>query len=278
MIDRTDPFLLRHYLAGRGVRITKSLGQHLLLDRNVLEDTLQAAAIEPGERVFEIGPGAGVLTEYLVATGADVTSCELDPYMAEIIREDFPKVHLIEGNALDELPIYAASAPYNVVANIPYNITSPLLRLLLEGSIPSPERAVLLMQKEVAERLCSPPGRRSRSYLSVLAEYVAEVSYVRTVPPTAFYPPPKVQSAVVSWKKRETLQLNAEESEKFFLFVRRLFVNPRKQLRSVASVLYKRDAQVVQEQLAVLGFGEKIRAEELGLADWIAIYQSGFGS
>jgi 16S rRNA (adenine1518-N6/adenine1519-N6)-dimethyltransferase len=192
-----DPETVRATLRAAGLRSRHALSQNFLADPDVLDAILAEADPPAGRRVLEIGPGLGLLTGGLLAAGAEVTAVELDRGLAAFLRERFEGVEslrLIEGDALDQDLVRLVEPPYDVVANLPYHITSPILHRLL-GETRRPERLILMVQREVAERIAAPPGRMS--YLSVFVQYHAKVRIAFTVPGAAFEPEPAVESAVI---------------------------------------------------------------------------------
>jgi 16S rRNA (adenine1518-N6/adenine1519-N6)-dimethyltransferase len=205
---RLDPAEVRRSLREAGLRARHSLSQNFLADVEVLERILAEAAPTPGRAILEIGPGLGILTGGLLDAGAAVTAVELDRGLAARLRERFADelamgeadvgapgtLRLIEGDALDLPLTRLCPAPYDVVANLPYHITSPILHRLL-GEPPRPDRLVLMVQREVAERIAAPPGKMS--YLSVFVQYHAAVRIALRVPPAAFEPAPEVDSAII---------------------------------------------------------------------------------
>jgi 16S rRNA (adenine1518-N6/adenine1519-N6)-dimethyltransferase len=215
----------------------KSLGQHFLVDREVLADIVDALEVVPGDRVLEIGPGHGVLTRALLDAGASITAVELDPELAGSLRETLPGVRVIEG---DILSIQAASLfegePYKVAGNIPYYISSPILRHVLEPS-PKPSRVVLMLQKELAERVVAAPG--DMSLLSVSVQVYGRASIVRTVPASAFSPRPKVESALVRIEVYEQPAVSMPDVDRFFAIVRAGFAERRKQVHNALQRNYK---------------------------------------
>ena len=190
---RVDAAAVRATLRAAGLRARHGLSQNFLADPEVLEAILSVADPWPGGRILEIGPGLGLLTAGLLEAGAKVTAVELDRGLAAFLRERFAEpidagdLRLIEGDALDQDLVRLLEPPYDVVANLPYHITSPILHALL-GRSPRPRRAVLMVQREVAERIAAPPGKMS--YLSVFVQYHARVRIARIVPPAAFEPAP----------------------------------------------------------------------------------------
>ena len=188
---RIDPDAVRATLRAAGLRARHALSQNFLADPDVLDAILAEADPEPGRRVLEIGPGLGLLTAGLLASGAEVTAVELDRGLAAFLAERFEGVEalrLIEGDALDQDLVRLVDPPYDVVANLPYHITSPILHALL-GQPPRPARLVLMVQREVAERIAAPPGKMS--YLSVFVQYHARVRIARRVPGPRSSPNPR---------------------------------------------------------------------------------------
>ena len=205
MVQRVDPRDVRDTLRAAGLRARHALSQNFLADAEVLEAILAEADPAPGRRVLEIGPGLGMLTRGLLDAGAAVTAVELDRGLVAFLRERFEPeleqanaegpdaaggLRLIEGDALDQDLVRLLEPPYDVVANVPYHITSPILHALL-GEAPRPARLVLMVQREVAERIAAPPGKMS--YLSVFVQYHARVRVAFRVPPEAFEPEPAVE-------------------------------------------------------------------------------------
>ncbi len=196
------------------VRARKIFAQHWLKSEKVLHQIIKAAEITKGDRILEIGPGTGVLTRQLLPLAQSVVAVEIDRDLCTLLAKQLGKVSnflLLQGDILSlELPDYAACSNINkVVANIPYNITGPILEKLL-GKISTPpvqsfDSIVLLVQKEVAERLYAKPGNRAFGALSVRVQYLAECELICPVPAQCFSPPPKVDSAVVKLRPRQIL-------------------------------------------------------------------------
>jgi len=189
-----------------GPRPRKRLGQHWLRDQRVLRRIVAAAQVHPEDRLLEIGPGRGALTDHLLATpAAAVVAVELDHQLITGLQQRFGadgRFSLLHGDALDLLRQPLTCNPNKVVANIPYNITGPLLQQLV-GSLVQPrqprfQRLVLLLQKQVADRITAPPGSPACGALSIRMQLLAEARIVCTVPPACFSPPPDVTSAVVA--------------------------------------------------------------------------------
>lgn len=176
---------------------SKKLGQNFLRDEKVLADICEVAELRANDVIIEIGPGLGVLTEALCARVKKVIAIELDPDLATYLRNrNIANLTVICGNALDIDWTITLDEPYKIVANIPYSITSPLLRKIFNLS-KKPESIVLLIQKEVALRLSAEPGNRDRGFLTLLTEANGNAKVIRTVKAGSFYPAPKVDSSVV---------------------------------------------------------------------------------
>jgi 16S rRNA (adenine1518-N6/adenine1519-N6)-dimethyltransferase len=196
---------LRDSLASHGLGAKKSFGQHFLLDLNVTRKIARLAGATEGEAVIEVGPGPGGLTRALVEAGAQVIAVEKDPrflpLLAELAAAAEGRLAVIEADALDvdEAALLAAHAPgrpFRIVANLPYNVGTPLLIKWLTGPL-RPQAMALMFQKEVADRIAAPPDSPAYGRLSVLAQAVCQASVVMDLPARAFTPPPRVDSAVV---------------------------------------------------------------------------------
>lgn len=210
-------------------RAKRRFGQNFLAQLEVARSIVATAGVGEGDRVIEVGPGLGVLTEQLLAAGADVTAIELDRDMAAFVRERHPQVHLLEGDAR-KAPL--PEAPYKVVANLPYNVgTAILLRFV---TLPEQPRSITVMlQKEVAERICAAPGDRKRGSLSVAVQARATPRIAFQVAPGSFHPPPKVWSAVVHLVPNgQGDRVGDLEGITFDEVCRAAFSQPRKTLRN----------------------------------------------
>jgi 16S rRNA (adenine1518-N6/adenine1519-N6)-dimethyltransferase len=274
---RSEITVLRARLQRAGLWAKKNLGQHFLVDAGVLQMIIAAANLTPGEMVVEIGPGPGVLTEALLDAGAQVLAFEYDPAMVALLEDDFPGLEVVGGSVLETAPRrLAASEEYSLVANIPYNITNPILRLFLEGrDVPRPKSMVLLVQKEVGRRLAAQPGSGQRGYISVLADYFAEVEYIATVPSQAFYPPPVVDSAIVRLVAKTSRPLPVEQEQDFLRFVHQLFIQRRKQLKNVVAGIRGVAPDQAQAYFERIGLPAQIRAQELDERQWLLLFASG---
>jgi len=249
----------------------KSLGQNFLTNNDVVSRIVDVSAIE-GSVVFEIGPGEGVLTEALASTAQKVIAVELDDRLVPVLRDKFSdvdNVEIIHGDILhmnveELIEQCAQGGEYKVVANIPYYITAPIIRLFLELSL-QPREIVLMVQKEVAERLTAKPGEMS--ILAVSAQYYADVAYLFTVPKEDFNPVPKVDSAIIQLKiKNEELKIG--DTKDFFRVVKVGFSAKRKTLANNLANGLQKDKQVVESVLITQGFEKSVRAQELSVDAW----------
>jgi 16S rRNA (adenine1518-N6/adenine1519-N6)-dimethyltransferase len=268
-MNRLNPQSLKNRFYEAGIHSKKTFGQHFLIDGEALSAIVEVASIKPGERVFEIGPGPGVLTERLLDAGAALTAFEADPDMVGILQEDFPMLNLVQGDALLTIPRFATES-YKVVANIPYQITTPLLRLFLQSDLRLPESMTLLVQKEVGERLAAPARSGNRGFLSVLVQYYCDVSLVLQVPPKSFWPAPEVDSVVVHFDVKPVRAV--EDEVAFFKYVKARFIEPRKQLKNVLAGIRGLSNAEMNEKLTSLGFSENIRAQEVTEEEWITLF------
>lgn len=257
-----------------GVWSKKNLGQHFLIDSSALQAMVETADLKDSDTVVEIGPGLGVLSKELLKGAKRVVAFEYDPEMVAILNEDYPELEVVSGDvlktALDLLPELGI---YKVVANIPYQITTLLIRLFVEGEFP-PTSLTLLMQKEVAERLTAGPRETGRGYLSVLIEYFGTARYVRTIPASSFWPAPEVQSAIIQIDVAPSRPFSGETEREFLVFVHRFFIQPRKQLKNVMAGMRGVSSSEVYKYFKKLHLPENIRAQELSLEQWILLYKN----
>ena len=283
MQPRLDPAAVRRQLRDAGLRARHDRSQNFLADVDVLERILAEAAPEPGRRVLEIGPGLGILTGGLLDAGAAVTAVELDEGLVGAVRERFAAaiaagdgdpagpgtLRVIAGDALDHDLVRLVPPPYDVVANLPYHITSLILHRLL-GEAPRAERLVLMVQREVAERIAAPPGRMS--YLSVFVQYHARVRVAFRVPREAFEPAPKVESAVIvvePYAGDDRLDAAAEEG--LWRVVQAGFRERRKMLHNVLARQLPIPGERVDAALAAAGIAPDRRPQTLDVGEWIAL-------
>ncbi len=277
--DELDPRRLsaegvERYLRRHGLEARKSRSQNHLVDGQIIEDIVALADVAAGSNVLEIGPGLGVLTGALLAAGANVTAVEVDTRLAAHLRSrneeriTSGELRLVEADVLDTPLDDIATAPYDVVANLPYHITSPVLHYLL-GDEPRPERFVLMVQREVAERIASAPG--DMSYLSVFVQYHASVRVAQIVPASAFEPAPEVQSALLVGETQPR-RLDPDAEEQLWRLVQAGFRERRKMLHNV---LPRQLPQVGRERfdgaLTAVGIASDRRPQTVSVEDWMAL-------
>ena len=229
---------IKQLLADHGLRPKKKFGQNFLHDGNHMAKIMEAAKLSPGDTVLEVGPGTGALTERLVEAGADVVAVEIDRDMQPILElrlADKIKLHM--GDALDgkhaissEVLRLLGDQPFKLIANLPYNIASPLLANLAIDHL-NMSAAVVMIQKEVADRLLAEPGTKAYGPLGVLLQALFEIERVGVLKPGCFYPPPSIDSAVVAMHRRD--QPLCEDAKKLGDLLHKLFSKRRKQLGSI---------------------------------------------
>jgi len=260
------------------------LGQNFLRDASIIQKIIQAADLTPADLVVEIGPGEGIMTVALSEAAGKVLAIEIDRNLIPTLQKKFSqnkKVEIINADVLKiNLPelvetrqCLVPTGKYKVVANIPYYITSPIIRLFLESEIP-PQEMILMVQKEVAERIVASPGKMSILALSV--KYYATAQIIFSVPSTAFFPVPKVDSAVIRIVPNPTTILPLKgggikggvERKKFFRVVRAGFSAKRKTLANNLANSFHLDKEAVENKLNKLGLAPLTRAQELSLEDW----------
>jgi 16S rRNA (adenine1518-N6/adenine1519-N6)-dimethyltransferase len=268
------------------LRPRKGLGQNFLIDSFHLAKIVEAAELTPTDTVLEIGPGPGTLTRLLAASAGRVIAVELDPNMINLLQTEYRQLNnltLIEADILTINPNDLLEqinndnksqisnlksqipTPYKVVANLPYYITSAVLRHVLEVE-PRPARLVVTVQKEVADRIVARPDRMS--VLAVSVQYYGQPSLVHRIPAGAFYPPPKVDSAVVRIDTFAQPAVTGVESEHFFRVVKAGFGQKRKQLKNSLTAGLGRPASTIIEAMTRAQITPTRRAETLTLAEW----------
>jgi len=250
----------------------KKLGQVFLKDREVVQKIIQAAEIKPKDQILEIGPGKGVLTEFLLKTGAEIIAVEKDPELVKFLKNIFKEelnFNIIQGDIRDffENTEYKILKPgYKAIGNIPYYLTSRLLRLLLESPT-RPESIVLMIQKEVAERLMAKPPKMN--LLSASVQFYAKPEIICYVPKTAFDPVPKVDSAVIRITPIKTTEnMDKIQIKRFFRIVKAGFEQPRKLLINNLSKNLQIEKASLQKTFLQLNIPLKTRAQNLSIKEW----------
>ena len=261
-----------------GITPTKRFGQNFLTSELVYMQIMEAADIQPTDRVLEVGPGLGFLTFALAEKAGEVVAVEIDRNLTKIlpgrVKEfGYTNVRIVPGDILDFPDIagleHWADQPFKVVANLPYNITSVFLRKFLERG-PRPQAMTLLLQKEVAERICASAGKMSILALSV--QFYGRPEYKFRVDKSDFWPQPEVQSAVLTIKVNDSPALPVEQTKAFWRLVKISFAAKRKMLKKNLAAALPLDVEDFGRILAGLGLNPEARAQDLGLDDWLRLF------
>lgn len=244
------------------LRAKRSKGQNFVADPNTVRRIARLAGVETGDRVLEIGPGVGSLTMALLETGAEVTAVEVDERMLPVLEEVAPGARIVLADAMTaDWPAVLSGAKHVLVANLPYNIATPLIADLLDD-VPLIERMLVMVQLEVGERLAAAPGNKAYGIPSVKVAYWATAKVVGKVPPSVFIPKPNVDSALVEIVRRPDGPATGADREVLFQLVRTAFGQRRKMLRkSLAPVLGA-------AQFEEAGVRAEARPEDLGIEEW----------
>lgn len=269
-MNLTAPSEVKALLDQLDFRPSKVLGQNFLIDANILKIILTTAFLHQSDGVLEIGPGLGVLTEWLARWSGKVVAIEKDRRLFDYLSERFEKtrnLRLIHADALDvNLDEILADGVNKVVANLPYSVGSRLLVELTE--LPHrPEQIVVTVQREVAERLTAKPGTRDYGLLTVFAQLRYDIGIRKEVSPTCFYPPPDVHSAIVNMVLRDE-QPELRDVEQFKALVKTAFAQRRKQL---LTVLKKNFPTGIEDTMQKLGIDLRARPENLSPTQWTAL-------
>ena len=282
---------MRELLEREGIQLTKALGQNFLHDANQLRRIVAAAELQPTDKVLEIGPGLGPLTELLVAQAGEVLAIEKDARLVELLRTRFnagqasrlspsskesetgatPVLRLLHDDALEFLKRERRDwSGWKLVANLPYSVASPILVELAQGENP-PQRMVVTLQLEVARRLMAQPGDKDYGVLTLLVQldFECRKSSSFKIPASCFFPEPDVDSACVCLVRRAQTPLSAEQREAFVRIVKRAFSQRRKMMMK----LLKQDwpEGTLERALAELKIPPQARAEEIGLKEFVSL-------
>jgi 16S rRNA (adenine1518-N6/adenine1519-N6)-dimethyltransferase len=265
------------------IKAKKSLGQNFLKDADVLGRIIKAANLSVDDVVIEVGPGQGALTELLAGVCKKVIAIELDDRLVPILQEKFKDINNVEIIHDDILKLNLPELMeremkecdvknYRVVANIPYYITAPIIRLFLETKIP-PSDVMFMVQKEVAERIAAKKG--DMSILAISVQYYAKAEFLFTVFKESFEPMPKIDSAIIKISRKNDLgEIDKEEIKKFFRLVKSGFSAKRKTLINNIHNGLKIDKIEIEQKLGAIGFEPNTRAQELGVDDWQKLVDS----
>ncbi|KRO03407.1 dimethyladenosine transferase [Levilactobacillus paucivorans] len=274
---RTNAILTRYRLVAK-----KSLGQNFLSDLNILRNIVNAAEVTEDDNVIEIGPGIGALTEQIAKRARKVVAFEIDENLLPVLDEtlaDYDNVKIINQDILKANLAeviheeFEPGHPVKLVANLPYYITTPILMGVLQSGVAFDE-IVVMMQKEVADRLVAEPGTKAYGSLSVVMQYKAHVAVAFEVPRTAFIPQPNVDSAIIRLTPREPLPVKPYEEEALFKFVKGCFIHRRKTLWNNLQGLFGKQPEVrerLESVLDTVGVSRQLRPERLTLINFIEL-------
>ena len=272
-----NPTELKALLNRHGFNFSKTLGQNFLIDNNVLDKIVSASELNENSCVLEIGPGAGTLTRRLAETGARCTAVEIDKALLPILGETlagFDNFNLINSDILkvdlkrlinDEFD----NKPFHVIANLPYYITTPIIMQILESRLPVVSMT-LMVQKEVADRMCATCGSKEYGALSVAVQYYTIPTVICRAEPHCFIPQPKVASSVVHLKVSATPTVTVSDEKKFFAIVKSSFGQRRKTLLNALSKspYFSANKDSVRSALVQMGVDENIRGEKLSISQF----------
>ena len=277
-MNLTDYRDITALLQRHGFRFSKSLGQNFLTAAWVPQQIAAESGITAADGVLEIGPGVGCLTAELAKTAGRVTAVELDERLRGVLGEtlaDFDNVSVVFADALKaDLPAICAETlgerPWKVCANLPYNVTTPLITAFLEAGCF--ESVTVMIQKEVAQRLCAAPGTGEYGAFSVLVQWYAEPKLLFDVPPHCFVPQPKVTSAVVRMDRRTAPPASVDDEKLFFRTVRAAFAQRRKTLsNALRSAFSELDRAAIESAMEETGLPPAVRGETLSIAQFAAL-------
>jgi len=262
-----------------GLKVSPRRGQNFLIDYDVLEDIVSAAHLRREDRIVEIGPGFGILTERLAQGSSHVLAIELDTTLYTYLSDRFGQNENItivnrDVMSISNEEIATMCGPdeaYRVIANIPYQITGKIVKKFVSDTYPKPKDMLILVQKEVAERICSLPGKMSLLALSV--QLFADPRIVRDVPRHCFWPEPNVDSSLLYIRAiQEKPRYPIRDLGAFWRLLRVGFSSPRKTLYNNLASGFQKDAETVMHILSKAGIHEKARAQELSIDQWVALF------
>jgi len=272
-MELTLPTIIKGLLSKYETRPSHGLGQNFLIDKRILEKIIESAEIKSTDTLLEVGPGLGTLTQELAKIGERVITVEKDETMIEILKETLKgvdNVEVIQGDIL-KIEKLEKFKNYKVVANIPYYLTSPLIRKFLESEN-QPSEMILMLQKEVAQRICPPLRAGAKPRMSILAisvQFYATAQIISNVSKNCFWPAPKVDSAIIKIiPKKDRARVSIDL---FFKIVKAGFSQPRKQLASNLSKILKLEKSQTEKWLLNNNIKPTQRAETLSVEDWISL-------
>ena len=268
LVDNTKAVMNKY-----GFTASKRFGQNFIKDRKVLEDIVTASGLDKTESVVEIGPGIGVLTEFLAESAKKVYAIEVDRKLIPILQDTlsrYDNVEIINQDIMKtDLTVLTDGEPFRIVANLPYYITTPIIMSLLEARVPCRSMTVMV-QKEVGERMTASPKNKSYGALTLAVNYYTEAEIVRKVPAGCFIPAPKIDSVVVNMKLRKEPPVEIKDEKLLFSIIRGAFNQRRKTLVNALSGYAGMNAskERIAEAIEVVSLKPTVRGEELSLMDF----------
>ncbi|RIM06378.1 16S rRNA (adenine(1518)-N(6)/adenine(1519)-N(6))-dimethyltransferase RsmA [Staphylococcus equorum] len=281
--DVATPSRTKALLNQYGFNFKKSLGQNFLIDVNIIQKIIDASDIGENTGIIEIGPGMGSLTEQLAKNAKKVVAFEIDQRLIPVLKDTmgpYDNVEIINDDILKaDIAHYVTEHLADcdnimVVANLPYYITTPILLNLMQQTLPI-DGYVVMMQKEVGERLNAQVGTKAYGSLSIVTQYYTETSKVLTVPKTVFLPPPNVDSIVVKLMKRQTPEVDIDNEDKFFKMTKAAFSQRRKTISNNYQSLFvdgKANKEIIKKWLETSGIDPRRRGETLSIKEFAKLY------
>ncbi|WP_193018689.1 16S rRNA (adenine(1518)-N(6)/adenine(1519)-N(6))-dimethyltransferase RsmA [Staphylococcus equorum] len=281
--DVATPSRTKALLNQYGFNFKKSLGQNFLIDVNIIQKIIDASDIGENTGIIEIGPGMGSLTEQLAKNAKKVVAFEIDQRLIPVLKDTmgpYDNVEIINEDILKaDIAHYVTEHLADcdnimVVANLPYYITTPILLNLMQQTLPI-DSYVVMMQKEVGERLNAQVGTKAYGSLSIVTQYYTETSKVLTVPKTVFLPPPNVDSIVVKLMKRQTPEVDIDNEDKFFKMTKAAFSQRRKTISNNYQSLFvdgKANKEIIKKWLETSGIDPRRRGETLSIKEFAKLY------
>lgn len=275
MINLIDIHELKHLLERNFLWAKKGFGQHFLVDKSTLDQIINESSLTKKDTVIEVGPGPGVLTQQLCQYAGKVISIEHDRTILPALREateEFKNLEVVQQDALKYPPPSDPQKPYKFIANLPYNVATPLLRQFLTAP-QKPDKIVVLTQLEVAEKICASedqqnPGNSNMNVLALGIQVFGKPRIAKKVPPQAFYPPPKVDSAVLVIDPYEKPRIDSSVQELFFRIIHAAFHQKRKQLAGTLAKFLQKEKSSLEAMLTKINIRPDIRPEKLSISDW----------
>jgi 16S rRNA (adenine1518-N6/adenine1519-N6)-dimethyltransferase len=266
-----DSLELNNFLRENKLKPDHALGQNFLVDEKVLTKIVDAAELQSSDEVIEIGAGLGTLTQELASRAHKVTALEFDAKIFPKLTENLKAYGNVKLQNLDVRKFTPPKTSYKLVANIPYYLTSPILRQFFVESGNPPQIAVLLVQKEVAKKICDP---KKLSVLSLEVKLFAEPEIIEIVKPKSFLPPPKVDSAILKLRLKEKFAVEQNDLPDFFKIIHAGFSAPRKKIRGSFAKGFAGKKEVADEILKTAGIDLDLRPEDLGIGEWKRIFNN----